>query len=221
MRALNLAGRRFGRLTTIERAGSRRGLAEWRFRCDCGAEVVKAGVLVNDGTIASCGCLARESAVINGRAAATHGYSKRNGGRPDPTYKSWRGMHARCFSPTHHNFAHYGARGITVCARWVGERGFENFLADMGERPAGTTIDRIDNDGPYSPDNCRWATTAEQNRNRSDTLRITIGGVTLAAAEWCRRNGITPCTAYQRIRGGWNETDAVTVPARPKRRASR
>lgn len=103
-------------------------------------------------------------------------------------------MVSRCTVKTNASYPNYGGRGITVCDRW---RSFDNFAADMGERPAGTTIDRIDNDGNYEPDNCRWATRQEQDSNKSVNVRVTFEGQTLTYAEWARELG-TPATLLRR-----------------------
>lgn len=102
-----------------------------------------------------------------------HGHKTRDRGNGSPTLQSWTGMKSRCFYKKNIGYPHYGGRGITVCERWLGVDGFANFLADMGERPEGTSLDRIDIDRDYEPGNCRWATITEQNRNRSIT-KLTI-----------------------------------------------
>jgi hypothetical protein len=144
----------------------------------------------------------------------THGHSKSNGGRPTPTYESWVAMHTRCTNPKHPKFRLYGGRGITVCERWAS---FEAFLADMGERPKGTTLDRIDNDRGYERGNCRWATDSEQNSHRSNNHLVKFTGVTCTLAEWARRTGLLKSTIRMRLASGWDVERALTTPARPKK----
>lgn len=139
-------------------------------------------------------------------------------GRPSPTYASWESMWARCTSETHPVFHRYGGRGIVPCERW---RSFEAFLADMGERPAGTTLDRIDNNKGYSPGNCRWATAAEQAANKRNNIRITIAGVTRIAAEWARERGLDRFTVFKRIQRGWDPVEAVTIGVRSRGHSER
>jgi len=131
-------------------------------------------------------------------------------------YKSWAQMMQRCYNPKHPNYHNYGGRGITVAQRW---HTFFQFLADMGKRPAGTTIDRYpNNDGNYEPSNCRWATDIQQHRNRRDNVWITHNGETLTQAEWAQRCGIDNCTLASRLKRGWTVEDAVTIPAQQGRR---
>jgi hypothetical protein len=154
---------RYGRLVVLREVPERYmdGKRQFLCRCDCGVELTVVGGSLQAGLSRSCGCLRNELAAARGRASTRHGHYA--GDVASRTYASWRGMHKRCKDPNNASYANYGERGIVVCERWAS---FENFLADMGERPEGLTLDRIDNDANYEPGNCRWATPTEQSRNR-------------------------------------------------------
>ena len=139
----------------------------------------------------------------------THGLSR------TPEYRSWAEMKQRCFNPNHKQYSDYGGRGITVCDRWLN---FKNFLADMGSRPSPKhSLDRINNDGDYCPDNCRWATKAEQVNNRRSNRFITIGCVTLNVTQWTKEMSFGRTIIQARLDRGWSELKAVTTPIRVKK----
>ena len=192
---VDLTARRFGRWTVEARAeNNRHNQPQWHCICDCGGQKVVTGGILVSGASQSCGCLARENASERGRDSATHGMAR------SPTYRIWGDMLTRCTNPKSSGFRKYGARGVTVCDRW--RRSFAAFLEDMGERPLGLTLDRIDNSKGYEPGNCRWATMQAQQNNRSNNHRMTHDGVTLTLAQWARRLRKSPTTLHNRLNAG-------------------
>lgn len=166
------------------------GTLWWNCTCDCGTNFCKPTHLVRRNK--SCGCRM-------GRHV--------HGGAGTPTYKIWSGIKKRCLAIED---ARYGGRGISMCDRWSN---FASFFADMGERPTGMSIDRIDNNKGYEPGNCRWATPAEQSRNTRRNVKLTHNGQTLCVADWSKETGINAFCLYQRIRKlGWSVSRALTTP---------
>lgn len=188
-RLRDLTNNRYGRLLVIKRgANSKNGQARWYCICDCGVGKEIASWALVCGRTSSCGCLQRESAK---KRPTTHGYSR------TPTYGSWLRMHARCNNPNSDQYQWYGAKGITVCKRW---QSFENFLKDMGERPKGKTLDRINPDKGYTPSNCRWATPSEQMRNTHRSIHITFEGKKRPLKSLAEHLGIQYATLLYRWR---------------------
>lgn len=194
-RLRELTGEHFGKLVVLARVGTDERGHIWRLRCECGNEVERrtADLMRTRRPPKSCGCLRHVGQ--NGRRWK-HGQSHRASERESPTYGSWSAMIQRCTNPNSVNFADYGGRGITVCERW---RDFQAFLADMGERPKGMTLDRENNARGYEPGNCRWATRSEQNRNRRGAVEVSFRGDTLPLVEVAARTGLRYRSLYQRV----------------------
>lgn len=215
MTYLDIAGAKFGRLIAIEPTERRSGgKVVWRCVCACGSEAFAAVNHLNDGRRVSCGCAKKAGNQLR-KKKPKHGHCADY--KSTQTYMIWSGMWARCSNPNGPGYRFYGARGIRVCERW---RKFENFLVDMGEKPADKSLDRINNDGNYEPGNCRWATDIEQHRNRSDNVRVTFNGETHTIVEWEDRLGMKRGLLRDRIRKGWAAEKALTHPVMTKSEAA-
>jgi len=185
---------KFGLLTVVSRAANDRfGRTQWNCVCDCGAEHIAALFRMTSGHTKSCGCIRKGN--------PTHRMSG------TPTHNSWSGMKQRCNYEKHEQYAEYGGRGIKVCDRW--NSSFEAFLEDMGVKPEGMTIERNDTNGNYEPGNCRWATMAEQNRNRRSNINVERNGVTKCIKDWCDELGLDMDRVYGRIRRGAAPAEAL------------
>lgn len=198
---LDLTNQKYGRLLVLDRAPLV-GKVRWRCICECGNESVVTACNLRSGHVSSCGCLQKETASARAIARNTiHGHNTVE--KQSPTWQSWRSMISRCTKKSHRSYQDYGDRGIAVCDHW---KEFVNFLADMGERPIGKTLDRIDVNGNYEPKNCRWATKSEQQRNRTDTrlnqeIVIEIKTSNATQRELAEKFGVDR-SVVSRIKGG-------------------
>lgn len=161
----------------------------WFCECKCGGTVVVTSSNLKTGNTKSCGCWSH--------GKPRHGHTTHRSVSSE--YATWSSMKQRCLDVAHSAYASYGGRGISVCERWLV---FENFLADMGPRPSGRSLDRIDNDGNYEPSNCRWATAEQQCNNRRNNTRFDFNGKSLTLPQWSRELGIEYHTLKARRKRG-------------------
>lgn len=203
---IDLSGRRFERLVSREHIGN--GI--WRCICDCGKEITTASGNLRAGRQKSCGCLRDD----NNRARATHGGARR--GRHEFLYKKWESMMCRCTFKGQEAWKDYGGRGIVVCDRW---RNYANFRSDMGPLYKDSlTLDRIDVNGPYSPDNCRWVPWSVQNMNKRNSIWIEFNGEKLSVEQWAKKRGLSYHGMYGRFFAlGKSVEWAITGPIRRRR----
>ncbi len=202
----DLTGLTFRWLTVIGRCQEKRGRKPlWLCRCKCGGETrLTYRELGGNRPQVSCGC-------YHPPTNLTHG--GRRGGKATPEYRTWLGIRRRCHHATSRGFHLYGGRGITVCDTW--RHDFAAFLRDMGPRPSRQhSIERIDNNGPYSPENCKWATREEQGRNKRNNHLVTWDGRTQTLIEWANELGLTIYTLWRRLHR-WPLERAMTEPLNP------
>ena len=194
-----MIGQKYGRLTVLSKAGTNYNGHIYECLCECGNKKIIEGKSIRNGLTKSCGCI-RSEYVSNKNKK----HEKVNTG----AYKSWTAMKTRCTNPNTPSYKNYGERGITICYRWLN---FENFYVDMGDRPEGKTLERIDNSKGYCKENCKWATTKEQNRNTRQVKLLTYQGETLCMKEWSEKLSIPYPTLQDRIRRGWDVERTLTT----------
>ena len=196
----DITGQRFGRLVVLEYLGR----SKWLCICDCGATMIAGTGHLKSGHTCSCGCYQKE------RTSETH---KKHGERATRLYNIWAKMKARCLNEKESCFERYGGRGIQVCEEWA--QSFETFAewAYSNGYAENLTIDRIDNNKGYSPENCRWATMKDQSNNRRSNRLLTHNGETRTLAQWSEAAGIKPRALTRRLdRWGWSLSEALTIP---------
>ena len=198
----DVVGKKFGRLLVTGFVGTT-GKDKYRAlcKCDCGAEKSIYVYSILSGDTTSCGCYNSER---------TSAQFKTHGMRKAPEYNVWSGMKKRCFNKNDEFYRLYGGRGITVCREWT--ESFETFYRDLGPRPEGATLDRIDPNGNYEPSNCRWVTGPVQARNKTNNIMIELDGKRMCAAEWAREQNVPYQRLLRRIRHGWSPERALTAP---------
>lgn len=200
----DLTGQKFGLWTVLERAGSQKGQPRWLCKCDCGSISEVAGVKLRDRLSLSCGCLVR-----------VHGLSYHR------FYNTYNKMMQRCYNPDFISYKDYGFRGISVCDKWRNNSDPTTFLAwcDSQEPiPEGYTLDRKDNDGNYCPENCRFASINEQNRNRRSNVIVEYNNEKLCFEDFVEKYGVVGIrTAMSRVNYGWSYLEAGLIPLRKKR----
>ena len=199
---IDLTGASYGRLSVVSRSENKGNLTAWNCICECGANVSVRASDLRNGTTRSCGCLHKE---VVSKNFTTHGKSKTN------TYRIWASMMSRCTDINAINFKHYGGRGVSVCDEW---RNFDAFYRDMGERPQGKSIERLNNNKNYSNDNCIWASRYTQSHNKRNNRDITFNGVTMHLSQWAESLNMTTSTLWKRLNRGWSVERALTTAPR-------
>jgi hypothetical protein len=204
-RPIDETGKRFNRLLVIERLkNDKRGRASWLCKCDCGNETIVGGSTLRAGHTKSCGCIETEYRQKFGQSNVKHGHARLK--TRHPLHYIWACMLQRCYNKKSQVYKYYGGRGISICDKWKNDymsfhndmiRGYDEHIKVYGKK--NTSIERVDNNGNYTPSNCKWATRAEQCINQRRILRYSYNGLTLSIREWADRIGIKRSTLKYRI----------------------
>lgn len=207
----DLTGERYGKLTVIALVGiDNSGHTSWECQCDCGNTKIVRGSHLKSGNTRSCGCEAINQLIQR---------STKHGMEHTRLYRIWQGMMIRCYNPESNRYDRYGGRGITVCDEWKNDiKVFIEWAMKSGYQD-NLTIERKDNDGSYSPENCRWVTMKEQMNHTSRSRYITVMGVTKTASQWADETGVNSSTILERIKRGWKPEEAVMKPARKQEKS--
>ena len=200
--ALSLINKKVGRWTVLGVTENRSGNWLVLCECDCGTTRNVMASRLAAGNSKSCGCLSTENKI-------THGHTQSHRRAKSREYWIWNSMKNRCINPNYKHYKDYGGRGISLCQSW---HVFENFFSDMGVKPDGMTLERIDNSKGYSPENCRWESRHSQSRNKRSNRWITADGVSMVITDWAARIGLCHSTIIARIDRGWPDHLAVTTP---------
>jgi hypothetical protein len=194
----DLTGKRYGKIQVISMKGHEKGSIIWNCICDCGKELEINTGRLNSGSIKSCGCSKKERMI---KQNTIHGKANTR------LYEIWIGMKKRCYNPNCHAYKNYGGRGITICQEWLDDfMNFYNWAMENGYRDD-LSIDRIDVNGNYCPENCRWSTESEQALNKRETVYYEMFGLKKPLSEWCKCAQTKYIRAYQRLRNGNNPFD--------------
>ena len=205
----DLVGKKFGRLTVLKYVYSKYKKRHWLCQCDCGNISVVSTSQLKSGKTKSCGCLRRETTSQNAKKIkSTHHLTNTR------IYNIWRSMKKRCYLKTHHAYKYYGGRGITICEEWKNDfMSFYNWSIANGYKE-NLTLDRIDVNGNYEPNNCRWVGWEVQQNNRRDNIHIKYNGETKTIYEWSEILNIKYCTLWWRIKNGWSIEEALKKKVR-------
>lgn len=210
-KSIDLTGLKFGRITVLTKAPNQGKRTFWLCICECGKTRPFSTALLRRGESNSCGCTSSDATI---QRNLKHGLSKTK------EHRIWCGIKTRCFNSRHHSFEAYGGRGITMSDEW--RDSFSTFLEDMGPMPSPQhTIERVNAKGPYAKGNCVWATYEQQGLNRTNTMRMTLGGRTLTLVEWSKITNLSQQTLRERRYANWSDEEALTTPTRATRNAKR